>query len=404
MEARCVLVVDDDAGIRQLVRFGLDLVDVAVIEAETVNQARALLQEHPDGIVLDRQLPDGDGTDLLPDIAVHAPDAVVVIHSSLDERVPGRPAVPKGDVDGLITALGLDDHRLGARSHPAVDLAMRRADLLADAWSELCRWDPAVPVGAEPPVTASIIAAVSAALERPQPLGWGLDPALEPAAEAFGLNVGDPTIALAQLVCLQEAFARHVVEPLPVADQLDALRRVSMIINRTMVAVADAGLRRLARMALVDPLTGVGNRRAFDNDLAAELAHAVRHGGHVTLAVIDVDGLKAINDRQGHPAGDDMLRRTAAALRTAARRGDRTYRLGGDEFAVILRDAVLIDPEALQARLERGGAPPVSIGTATAPPDPPDSLLDLADARLYEGRRARRRTRPAHTGRRTSTT
>jgi diguanylate cyclase (GGDEF)-like protein len=279
---------------------------------------------------------------------------------------------------------------------------MRHADLLADTWSELCRWDPEVPVGAEPPVTASIIAAVSAALERPQPIGWGLDPALAPAAEAFGLNVGDPTIALAQLVCLQEAFTRVVVEPLPVADQVDALRRVSMIINRTMVAVADAGLRRLARMALVDPLTGVGNRRAFDNDLAAELAHAARHGGHVTLAVIDVDGLKAVNDRLGHPAGDDLLRRTAGALRAAARRGDRTYRLGGDEFAVILRDAVLIDPDALRSRLERSGAPPVSVGTATAPPDPPESLPERAVARLYVGRRARGHTR-TNTTPRTST-
>ena len=393
MDVRCVLVVDDDPDIRQLVRFGFELVGVAVIEAETVRQARALLQERPHGVVLDRQLPDGDGTDLLPDIEQLVPGAVVVIHSSLDQTVPGLPAVRKGDVDGLIATLGLEAHRRVASGHPALDLAIRHADLLADTWSELCRWDPEVPVGAEPPVTASIIAAVSAALERPQPIGWGLDPALEPAAEAFGLNVGDPTIALAQLVCLQEAFTRVVVEPLPLADQVDALRRVSMIINRTMVAVADAGLRRLARMALVDPLTGVGNRRAFDNDLGAELAHAARHGGHVTLAVIDVDGLKAVNDRLGHPAGDDLLRRTAGALRAAARRGDRAYRLGGDEFAVILRDAVLVDPDALRSRLEGSGAPPVSVGTATAPPDLPESLLERADARLYEGRRARSHTR-----------
>jgi len=205
--------------------------------------------------------------------------------------------------------------------------------------------------------------------------------------------VGDPAIALAQLVCLQEAFARLVVEPLPATDQLDALRRLNMIISRTMVAVADAGLRRLARQALVDPLTGIGNRRAFESDLAAELAHAARHGGHVTLAVVDVDGLKEVNDRDGHAAGDALLRRTADALRTAARRGDRSYRLGGDEFAVILRDAVLIDPEALQHRLQRGGAPAVSVGTATTPPDDPETLLDLADARLYEARRRARHTR-----------
>jgi diguanylate cyclase (GGDEF)-like protein len=301
--------------------------------------------------------------------------------------VPGWPAVAKGYVAGLIDVLGLGSHAPPESPHSAVDLAMRLADRLADEWSELCRWDPEVPVGAEPPVTASVIEAVSAALTRPQPLGWGLDPALEPAAEAFGLNVGDPVIALAQLVCLQEAFARLVVEPLPIVDQLDALRRLNMIISRTMVTVADSGIRRLARLALVDPLTGIGNRRAFDVDLSAELAHAARHGGHVTLAVIDVDGLKVVNDRDGHVAGDDLLRRTANALRTAARRGDRSYRLGGDEFAVILRDAVLVDPGALRTRLQDDGAPAISVGTATTPPDAPETLLEQADARLYESRR-----------------
>jgi diguanylate cyclase (GGDEF)-like protein len=84
-----------------------------------------------------------------------------------------------------------------------------------------------------------------------------------------------------------------------------------------------------------DVLTSLGNRRAYEKDLALEFARSRRYGNSLTLALLDLNGFKAINDTYGHPAGDDVLRRTAGAMRRATRGVDRCYRVGGDEFAVL---------------------------------------------------------------------
>jgi diguanylate cyclase (GGDEF)-like protein len=161
-----------------------------------------------------------------------------------------------------------------------------------------------------------------------------------------------------------------------------------------MVAAARTMTRRLAAEALTDPLTGLGNRRAFDRALARETARTVRHDRPLAVAVIDVDGLKRVNDTLGHAAGDSMLVDLAAALRQAIRVEDAAYRLGGDEFALILADAVVLDVHALEDRIRRHGAPPFSLGLASTPPDHVESLVELADARLYEGRYQRRQRVP----------
>src|SRR5882724_13645243 len=86
------------------------------------------------------------------------------------------------------------------------------------------------------------------------------------------------------------------------------------------------------RLALTDPLTGLGNHRHFHERLQRELAQADEHGGLVSLCFLDIDDFKRINDRFGHPAGDRVLSQVAARLR----QGGESFRLGGDEFAVLL--------------------------------------------------------------------
>ncbi len=146
--------------------------------------------------------------------------------------------------------------------------------------------------------------------------------------------------------------------------------------------------------AHIDPLTGLGNRRAFDTDLAAALVERRRAAG-LLLAMVDLDGLKAVNDTFGHAAGDRALQATAAALRSRVRAEDRVYRLGGDEFAVLSTGG---DPEALGTRLARdveaevGGAGPIraSVGVARAQPgDTPVAITARADAALYARKRQR---------------
>jgi diguanylate cyclase (GGDEF)-like protein len=151
-------------------------------------------------------------------------------------------------------------------------------------------------------------------------------------------------------------------------------------------------LRSLARE---DPLTGVANRRAFFGALTSAVDLSMRREGAWTIAYIDVDDFKQINDRLGHNTGDDVLRAVAVTLRSATRRVDVVARLGGDEFAVLMPDT---DPDQaetavgkLQAILEgamaEGGWPVTfSIGVTTflsAPPSP-DIALAVADERMYE--------------------
>jgi diguanylate cyclase (GGDEF)-like protein len=115
------------------------------------------------------------------------------------------------------------------------------------------------------------------------------------------------------------------------------------------VALRDEGVAA-ARLARVDQLTGLANRRAFDETLEVEIARARRAGVPLSIALLDLDGFKSLNDRVGHLEGDRCLRAVAAALDGVRRSGDYVFRWGGDEFAIILRGS---DHAQAQAAVER---------------------------------------------------
>jgi diguanylate cyclase (GGDEF)-like protein len=106
--------------------------------------------------------------------------------------------------------------------------------------------------------------------------------------------------------------------------------------RRRLEAARRAELTRLAEMATTDPLTGLRNHRAFNEDMARELQRAGRQDLPLTLVMLDVDDFKALNSDLGHQAGDERLQALAEALLRTARGTDVAYRIGGDEFAVIL--------------------------------------------------------------------
>ncbi len=127
--------------------------------------------------------------------------------------------------------------------------------------------------------------------------------------------------------------------------------------------------RELARSSTIDPLTHLLNRRGFA--MASERAFAAlgRQGRPVTLAVLDLDHLKAYNDEHGHHAGDKLLCWTAERLASSVRGGDSVARLGGDEFAVLLPDTAAAAAGPVISRLSAALAEraPHCLGTATAP-------------------------------------
>jgi diguanylate cyclase (GGDEF)-like protein len=125
-----------------------------------------------------------------------------------------------------------------------------------------------------------------------------------------------------------------------------------------------AEVARLAKMAITDPLTGLRNHRAFQEDLARELQRVSRSGIPLSLVMLDVDGLKAINDRLGHQAGDERLQSVAATIRAEQRATDLAYRVGGDEFAVMLTGARALGALEYAQRLR--AQVPVTAGVAEA--------------------------------------
>jgi diguanylate cyclase (GGDEF)-like protein len=109
--------------------------------------------------------------------------------------------------------------------------------------------------------------------------------------------------------------------------------------------------QRVGRIARIDALTGVHNRRVWDQELPRELARAARTGQPVCVALIDLDNFKAYNDQQGHQAGDRLLKAAAAVWRASLRKSDLLVRYGGEEFALLLPDCGLDDAIEIAERL-----------------------------------------------------
>jgi diguanylate cyclase (GGDEF)-like protein len=122
-------------------------------------------------------------------------------------------------------------------------------------------------------------------------------------------------------------------------------------ILRTRIA---ALLDRLEEAARTDQLTGLPNRRAFDERLAGELARVERSRGTVSLLVLDLDRFKELNDTAGHLSGDEALKAVAGVLRAGIRAGDWPARIGGDEFAVVLPGAGEAEATMIAERLRQG--------------------------------------------------
>jgi diguanylate cyclase (GGDEF)-like protein len=151
------------------------------------------------------------------------------------------------------------------------------------------------------------------------------------------------------------------------------------------------------RMAVLDPLTGLYNRRSGEQRLAEEIARSHRHARPLTVLLLDLNGLKAINDTFGHPAGDQMIKQFAELLQKAIRGSDVAVRMGGDEFLAMLPEC---KPAEVHLVLNRLAAKKTDFDgqsidllfsagwTDYIPGESPDSLLKRADAALYTNKRA----------------
>jgi diguanylate cyclase (GGDEF)-like protein len=207
-------------------------------------------------------------------------------------------------------------------------------------------------------------------------------PVLYPDGDLFGTVIGINSEPL------DEGFVSHE----SLLDLLSSL--LSSVLEADTNAVRSAReLERAVSDAETDTLTGLLNRRGWERWLTREEERFRRFGDPASVVMMDLDGLKRVNDTEGHDAGDAYLRRAAETLRSVTRRGDPVARLGGDEFAMV----ATVDPDdvgslvsRLQDALDAAGTPcsagvaPVGVVTGFA------EAIAVADAAMYDDKRARR--------------
>ena len=188
-------------------------------------------------------------------------------------------------------------------------------------------------------------------------------------------------------------LAEAIVGALPEVEML--ARLLSSILETELKAVTEARRAERAEMeALTDPLTGLWNRRAWDKLLDAEEARCRRYGHAACVISIDLDGLKRVNDLEGHAMGDVLLRKAARVLQATTRSQDVVARLGGDEFAVL---AVECDAPAAELFLQRLqgqlAAEKVEASLGVVLRNPAAGLFcawEEADRAMYEAKRNRK--------------
>ncbi|KRC35122.1 hypothetical protein ASE10_10670 [Lysobacter sp. Root76] len=204
-------------------------------------------------------------------------------------------------------------------------------------------------------------------------------------------------------------WVEAVTRPIPSADRAGELDIIYAGRDVTRRVVAERALEEsrleLERLARVDTLTDVANRRQFDEYLSLTLKKMRRQGFPVALMYLDVDHFKRVNDNHGHAAGDEILRVFARRLLGSVRSTDLVARLGGDEFAVVIEDAMLPEAaEVIARKLIKAMQVPIavddqrlavttSVGIAySSAPIDVAALMSAADSALYEAKKAGRNT------------
>ena len=216
-----------------------------------------------------------------------------------------------------------------------------------------------------------------------------------PAAVEVGLSA-----AVALPLCYADE-ARGVIEFLsrgaryPEPELMEMMETLTALIGRffTIVTEREELRGKLERSALTDELTGLPNRRAWEQGLQRELSRAERTGESLCVALVDLDDFKGYNDEHGHPAGDALLRKVAVAWTACLRPTDLLARLGGDEFAVALSAQPLESARSVVERLRKAAPHPMTCSaglTTWRPGETAHQVVSRTDRALYEAKRTGR--------------
>lgn len=236
---------------------------------------------------------------------------------------------------------------------------------------------------------------------------------------------------MVEFVNLRQIILRKLVDSGTVTPKefVDAVPILDLLFDELVLTAVEsfhrASVRDLEKRAIHDNMTELYNKEYFGQRLGEEMRRSLRSGEPLTVAMIDMDNLKTINDTYGHAAGDNVIQAVASMIRQTCRRGDVPCRIGGDEFAVIMPETAKLQGRVFGERLMRGLAgmttliganggmkvastaesrvesgsaslvvpvPTISVGMAAFPEDArnPETLIAKADAALYRAKHAGR--------------
>jgi diguanylate cyclase (GGDEF)-like protein len=279
-----------------------------------------------------------------------------------------------------------------------------RRELLS-AWAERCHLEGMDTAPCTGPDALFLVSALGSALRR------GMQtPELGRAARSWGARFCAPVEALAALSSLREVLLEAIREQVAsyhdggsagtertAFDAPPGSATVNRVVDQLMLEAVDAASANLRAQARTDPLTGCANRLALHEDLLHAASSAARSGLDLALAVVDLDGLKKINDTEGHAAGDAALKALVTRLRAGLRDADTLYRTGGDEFVVVAPFTDVAGAAAMLQRARETEGPRFSWGVSSmraighAAVEDPQLILIAADTDLYVRRRRARR-------------
>jgi diguanylate cyclase (GGDEF)-like protein/PAS domain S-box-containing protein len=393
MPAASVVLVEDSVPYARLVELILaDAVPggVEVRHHDTVAAARADLRERgADCILLDFGLPDANGLEALTLVLEVSGGAPVIVLSGHDDMELATAAIRAGAQDYLVkgqerpTTLFLRAIRFAIERRRHQE---RNEDLLRakeDRWRTLTHLAPVGIVEIDEGgrcVFANDWVTELTGLPSEALLGEGWREALHgddarAFAEAWRAALGaggqgefalelrfapsDAPVRWAQVsgVLLRDPWGGPagwlgtLVDVTPAREAREALALVEQELRRSVLE-QERLLEQMSELARTDPLTGLANRRLWDERVAVELARAQRYERPLCVAAIDLDRFKPYNDSHGHQAGDVLLREATAAWRGVVRGADLLSRWGGDEFALLLPDCDLDCAERIVARLQ----------------------------------------------------
>jgi diguanylate cyclase (GGDEF)-like protein len=312
------------------------------------------------------------------------------LHRALDSGRPAATPVMRLPVGGTGINVFRPVYRDGA---PTRTVAERRAALTGFAAGAFLVPDLAGAATAALPDNVDV-----ALVERGKPVVGSSLPADESATAP--VRIADRT----WLLVVRDPSRPGV--DLPVMIALVGLSLAALLAALVLVWSRTERMQELARQASQDSLTGLKNRRRFEEDLRAELARSQRYGVDGALLMLDLDHFKQVNDTLGHPAGDRVIAEIAAVLRGRTRETDVLARLGGDEFAIVLPRCSLAEAEEVAGEIatavrERMAAeedvPPITASIGVAPFGPEgqlsyESVLARADAAMYAAKGSGRDT------------